>query len=188
MLCVSSSNLSDAGVRSMGSLRKNMRTQITEHSILIPITPPSLSPLKWGMSAGEIQPLWWKITLLPESFPTLLKLLKPKWRLFKHLTANIEVKVVGVQRWLTFQVEQAPQKIYLKLSLIKILVWGRRGDLCIQNNLYCLYLKSFKIMPLSLWGVSEPLDYRQLDLVGICLYHSAQGIWDLLLHRQGDVF
>lgn len=143
MLSVSSSNLWDAGVRSTDPLRKSMGTQIPECSFLIPIPPPPRSPLKWGRSIGEIEPVWWSLELLPGSFPTLLKLLKPKWGFFKHPTAELEDKLlVGVQRWLAFQVEQAPHKIHLQLSSIKTVVWGGSSDLHIQNILFlCLPLR-----------------------------------------------
>lgn len=147
MLSVSSSKLSDAGVRPTGRLRRNMGTQIPECTFLIHITTPSLSPLKWGGSISEIQPVWWRLKLLPGSFPTLLKLLKPKWGFFKHPTAELEVKlVVGVQRWLAFQVERAPHKIYLKLSSIKTLVWGGGSDLHTQTTqfLYLLLPEEFQ--------------------------------------------
>lgn len=180
MLSVSSSNLSDAGVRSTDPLRKNMGTQSPERSFRIPIPPPPpRSPLKGGRRTDEMQPVWQCIKLLPGSFPTLLKLLKPKWGYLKHPTAELEVKlVVGVQRWLAFQVEQAPHKICLKLSSNKTLVWGGGSDLQIQTTLF-LHLplpEEFQNHATVSLGsvITTGLEAGagQMYFVGICLHHS----------------
>lgn len=188
MLSVSSSNLSDAAVRSTGCLRKSMGTQIPQRSFLIPLTPLSLPSLKCSRRRSYFSQCDRPKDCFQGSFPKLVKLLKPEWGFCKNiLLLGWRLSSLWTLRcgWY-FQEEQDPHKVHVRLPSTKILDWT--SVLHIQNTLL-LYLFVFQnhggFDSLGSVITTGPQAGGQMYLVGICLHHSAQGILRFATSQSG---